>query len=217
MKIGILGGTFDPPHVGHLNISLEAIKRFQLNKVIWLITKKNPLKKKSASNDISNRIKLCNELIKKNKNIIKVEYTEEKTGSNFLFDNIDYIINKSFDHKHFFIMGADSFVKFNEWKKYNEILNKLSIIVMNRPEFSMKSLTFIPFVLKKYHLCCLSFETKFKDLYFSSFFAAIEFNDFIENSGLFITMIDSLFKISLYFFHLLNLTKLSAPIIKKCL
>ena len=56
MKIGILGGTFDPPHLGHLNISLEAIKRFQLNKVIWLITKKNPLKKKSASNDISNRI-----------------------------------------------------------------------------------------------------------------------------------------------------------------
>ncbi len=45
MKIGILGGTFDPPHVGHLNISLEAIKRFRLNKVIWLITKKNPLKK----------------------------------------------------------------------------------------------------------------------------------------------------------------------------
>ena len=55
MKIGILGGTFDPPHVGHLNISLEAIKRFQLNKVIWLITKKNPLKKKSASNDTSNK------------------------------------------------------------------------------------------------------------------------------------------------------------------
>ena len=46
MKIGILGGTFDPPHIGHLSISLEAIKRFQLNKVIWLVTKKNPLKKK---------------------------------------------------------------------------------------------------------------------------------------------------------------------------
>ena len=44
MKIGILGGTFDPTHVGHLNNSLEAIKRFQLNKVIWLITKKNHLK-----------------------------------------------------------------------------------------------------------------------------------------------------------------------------
>ena len=68
MKIGILGGTFDPPHIGHLNISLEAIKRFHLNKVIWLITKKNPLKKNNSSNDILNRIKLCNDFIKKNKN-----------------------------------------------------------------------------------------------------------------------------------------------------
>ena len=65
MKIGILGGTFDPPHIGHLNISLEAIKRFQLNKVIWLVTKKNPLKKSNSVNDISNRIKLCNHFIKK--------------------------------------------------------------------------------------------------------------------------------------------------------
>jgi nicotinate-nucleotide adenylyltransferase len=105
--------------------------------------KKSFKKEVSTSNDISNRIKLCNELIKKNKNIIKVEHTEEKTRSNFLFDNIDYIINKSLDHKYFFIMGADSFIKFNEWKKYNEILNKLSIIVMNRPEFSIKSLNSI--------------------------------------------------------------------------
>ena len=67
MKIGILGGTFDPPHIGHLNISLETVKRFQLNKVIWLVTKKNPLKKSNSVNDISNRMKLCNHFIKKNK------------------------------------------------------------------------------------------------------------------------------------------------------
>ena len=143
MKIGILGGTFDPPHIGHLCISLEAIKRFKLNKVIWLITNKNPLKRNNLANDISNRIKLCNEFIKKNKNIIKVQYTEEKTESNFLFDNISYIINKSVEHKYYFIMGADSFVKFSQWKRYNEILNKLSIIVINRPEFSIKSLNSI--------------------------------------------------------------------------
>ena len=90
-----------------------------------------------------NRIKLCNDFIKKNKNVIKVQYTEEKTESNFLFDNINYIINKSFNHKYYFIMGADSFIKFNQWKKYNEILNKLSIIIINRPEFSIKSLNSI--------------------------------------------------------------------------
>ena len=46
-KIGILGGTFDPPHVGHLNISKIAIKKLKLDKIIWLITKQNPLKKKT--------------------------------------------------------------------------------------------------------------------------------------------------------------------------
>ena len=143
MKIGILGGTFDPPHIGHLNISLEAIKRFQLKKVMWLITKKNPLKDNNSSNDIIQRIKLCNEFIKKNKNIINVQYIEDKTGSNFLFDNLKYIVNKFFNNKYYFIMGADSFIKFNQWKRYNEILNKLSIIVVNRPNFSIKSLNSI--------------------------------------------------------------------------
>ena len=80
MKIGILGGTFDPPHVGHLNISLEAIKRFRLNKVIWLITKKNPLKKNNSSNDVLNRIKLCNDFIKKIKTSLKFNTLKKKQG-----------------------------------------------------------------------------------------------------------------------------------------
>jgi nicotinate-nucleotide adenylyltransferase len=140
MRIGILGGTFDPPHIGHLTISLEAIKRFQLKKVIWLITRKNPLKKNNLSNDVIQRIKLCNEFIIKNKNIIDVQYIEEKTKSNFLIDNIKYVVNKSLHNEYYFIMGADSFVRFDQWKKYNEILSKLSIIVINRPDFSIKSL-----------------------------------------------------------------------------
>ena len=55
-KIGILGGSFDPAHKGHLAISKEAAKRFKLKKIIWAITKKNPFKKKSKTS-ISNRIK----------------------------------------------------------------------------------------------------------------------------------------------------------------
>ncbi len=126
MKIGILGGTFDPPHIGHLNISLEAIKRFHLNKVIWLITKKNPLKKNNSSNDILNRIKLCNDFIKKNKNVIKIQYTEEKTGSNFLFDNIDHIINKSLNHKYYFLSPIKNYV----WL-HSEVLHLLVVALNN--------------------------------------------------------------------------------------
>ena len=73
-KIGILGGSFDPAHKGHLAISREAIKRFNLKKVIWAITKKNPLKKKSFIS-LENRIKHCRKVIGTN-NLIKVKFYE---------------------------------------------------------------------------------------------------------------------------------------------
>ena len=61
-KIGILGGTFDPAHKGHLTISKEAVKRFMLKEVIWAITKKNPFKRKSNTN-LTIRIKNCKKII----------------------------------------------------------------------------------------------------------------------------------------------------------
>ena len=60
-KLGILGGSFDPAHKGHLAISKEAAKRYKLKKIIWAVTKKNPLKKKSQKN-VAERIKSCNKL-----------------------------------------------------------------------------------------------------------------------------------------------------------
>ena len=66
-KIGILGGTFDPAHKGHIKISLEAKKKFDLNKVIWAITKKNPFKKKNNMS-LKQRIKFAKKLIIKIEN-----------------------------------------------------------------------------------------------------------------------------------------------------
>ena len=62
-RIGILGGTFDPAHKGHLAISKEAFRKYKLKKIIWAITKKNPMKKKSKTS-ISDRIKGCKKIIK---------------------------------------------------------------------------------------------------------------------------------------------------------
>ena len=67
-KIGILGGTFDPPHIGHLHISKIALKKLKLNNVIWVITKRNHLKKKPYLN-IKLRIKLSKYILKKQKKI----------------------------------------------------------------------------------------------------------------------------------------------------
>ena len=74
-KIGILGGSFDPAHKGHIAISKEAFKKFGLKSVIWAITSQNPFKKKT-SNNLKKRISFCKKLIKNNK-FIKVKYFED--------------------------------------------------------------------------------------------------------------------------------------------
>ena len=67
-NIGILGGSFDPPHKGHLYISTYSLKVLKLKKIIWVITKKNPLKE-SPFFSLAMRKKLCNKIIKKYKKI----------------------------------------------------------------------------------------------------------------------------------------------------
>ena len=74
-KIGILGGSFDPAHKGHLAISKEALKRLKLKKIIWAITKKNPFKKLSNINLLA-RIKYCKKVIGNN-DFIKVKFYKD--------------------------------------------------------------------------------------------------------------------------------------------
>ena len=87
-RIGILGGSFDPAHNGHLAISKEAVKRFKLEKIIWAITKKNPFKIKSSLS-LQSRIKGCKKIIKKNK-FIEVKFYENKIKSNKTINLINY-------------------------------------------------------------------------------------------------------------------------------
>ena len=92
IKIGILGGTFDPPHKGHLHISKIAIKKIKLKKILWVVTKKNPLKSKPYLK-IKERIKLSKEIAKKDKKII-VKYFDEKIRSTNTIDLLYYIKKK---------------------------------------------------------------------------------------------------------------------------
>ncbi|MDC1130228.1 adenylyltransferase/cytidyltransferase family protein, partial [Candidatus Pelagibacter sp.] len=89
IKIGILGGTFDPAHEGHLEISKQARKRFGLKDIFWAITKQNPFKDESKSN-LKSRIQFAKKIIGKN-NYIKVKFYEEKIGSNRTIDLIKHL------------------------------------------------------------------------------------------------------------------------------
>jgi len=142
-KIGILGGTFDPAHKGHLEISKQAKKKYKLNYVIWAITKKNPFKKKSNTKLIT-RIKFAKKIIGLNK-FIKIRFYEKKTKSNKTIDLIRYIKRKNTISDLYFIMGADNLINFHRWHKWKSISQKCNIIVFDRMGYKTKSLKSITF------------------------------------------------------------------------
>ena len=142
-KIGILGGTFDPAHKGHLEISKQAKKKYKLNYIIWAITKKNPFKKKSNTKLIT-RIKFAKKIIGLNK-FIKIRFYEKKTKSNKTIDLIRYIKRKNTISDLYFIMGADNLINFHRWHKWKSISQKCNIIVFDRMGYKTKSLKSITF------------------------------------------------------------------------
>ena len=142
-KIGILGGTFDPAHIGHIKISREAKKKFKLDYIIWAVTKKNPFKNKSKLN-LNSRIKYAKKITKKEK-FIKIEFYENKIKSNKTINLINYFkkINKKLDI--YFIMGADNLINFHRWHKWKSISQKCNILVFDRQGYRAKSLKSITF------------------------------------------------------------------------
>jgi len=163
LKIGILGGTFDPPHKGHLKISKDSIKKFKLNYVIWAITKKNPFKKKSSLN-LKSRINFAKKITKKEK-LIKIKFYEKKIKSNKTVDLINYFKKKSKNIDIYFIMGADNLINFHKWHKWKSISRKCNILVFDRQGYRAKSLKSITY--KQLNKRNLSF-IKFKKVNISS-------------------------------------------------
>ena len=136
-KIGILGGSFNPAHKGHVVISKEAKKRFGLKYIVWAITKKNPFKKQSTTK-LFERIKFCKKIIGKNK-FIKVRFYEDKIKSNKTISLINYL-TKNKRNDIYFIMGADNLITFHKWYKWELISKRCNIVVFDRHGYKKKSL-----------------------------------------------------------------------------
>ena len=141
-KIGLLGGSFDPPHRGHLYISLEAKKFFSLDEVWWLVTPTNPLKiSKPAKYD--ERVYNCKNIVKNQPILIK-EY-EKKINSKYTYYSLNYLLNHYSNIKFFWLMGADNLINFHEWQKWKQIFNKIPIVIFRRHGYNSKALNSIAY------------------------------------------------------------------------
>ena len=135
--IGVLGGSFDPPHNGHLSISNFCVKKLKLDELIWVITKKNPFKKKSLFN-LNKRIDKCKILVKKYSKI-KVKYLENKVRSSKTIAIIRYLKKINKDSKIMYIIGSDNLVNFNKWEKWKEITKLVDLVVLSRQGFDNRA------------------------------------------------------------------------------
>ena len=162
-KIGILGGTFDPAHIGHIKISKSAKKKFKLDKVIWAVTKKNPFKTKSSLG-LEERMSYAKKINLKNK-FIRIRFYEDKIKSNKTINLIKFLLKKNKNTEIYFIMGADNLIYFHKWEKYNVITSLCKILVFDRDGYKSKSMKSLSF--KKYNKKGLEF-IKFKKIKISS-------------------------------------------------
>ena len=136
-KIGLLGGSFDPPHKGHLFISLEAKKILNLDEVWWLVTPKNPLKISEPAS-YEERVDNCKNITRNFP--IKIQEIEKKIQSDYSYKTINYILKHYNSIKFFWLMGADNLINFHKWEKWQKIFNNMSIVIFRRHGYNTKAL-----------------------------------------------------------------------------
>jgi nicotinate-nucleotide adenylyltransferase len=141
MNIGIFGGSFNPPHMGHVYISLQVKQKLNLNVIVWLVTPQNPLKKNHKNyTNLEDRVDLCKK-ITKNYNFIKIISIEDSFNLHYsylILRKITSLMNKS--NKLFWIMGEDNLTNIDKFKNWKEIITNYDCSVFARSNSTYKSL-----------------------------------------------------------------------------
>ncbi len=137
MRIGLLGGSFNPPHVAHRAISLFAIKRLKLDRVWWLVTPGNPLKDQDGLRDLNERTAAARKMA--NDPRIDVSCLESVIGTRYTVDTISYLRRRASGLRFVWIMGADNLAQFHRWQNWRRIASEVPMAVIDRPPQSFRA------------------------------------------------------------------------------
>ena len=136
--VGLLGGSFDPAHKGHLGISKIAIKKLKLKKIYWVITKKNPFKNETFYT-LDERIK-CAKKISRTQKKIQTIHLENIIKSSRTINLVNYFIKKKNIKNIYFIIGSDNLIRFHKWKSWKKIVKLVKLIVFSRKGYDKKGM-----------------------------------------------------------------------------
>jgi nicotinate-nucleotide adenylyltransferase len=158
-RIGLFGGSFNPPHPGHLAVSLSALRRLRLDWVWWLVSPQNPLKNPCDTSDFTERLAAARALVRHPR--VLVTDLEQRLGTRTtaeMLEAMDPILRRG---RFVWIMGADSFAGLHHWNDWRKIPARLPLAVLDRPGFAQAALTspaartLAPWRLKEHNAACL--------------------------------------------------------------
>lgn len=139
-KIGLFGGTFNPPHIGHLLIAKRIKNEFNLDKIIFIPAYHPPHKKPYDIIDAKHRLNMIEMLIKNEHNFVVSDFEIKKHSVSYTIDTIKHFINYFTKQELFFIVGSDNFYYIESWKDYKNLLYMVNFIIYIRQGFTRKKI-----------------------------------------------------------------------------
>lgn len=136
LKVGLFGGSFDPPHEGHVHITREALRRFGLDRIWWLVSPGNPLKARQPA-PLERRIATARALLSDPR--VEVTGLEATLGTRLTADTIAALQGLYPGTRFVWLMGADNLAQFHRWERWREIAERLPIGVLARPGWRLKA------------------------------------------------------------------------------
>lgn len=137
LKVGLLGGSFNPAHGGHVYVSVEALKRLQLDQVWWLVSPQNPLKPVAGMAPLEERLATAAAVARHPR--IKVTALEARLGTRYTADTLRRLATWR-DHRFVWLMGADNLAQLPRWRHWQAIVAACPVAVFERAPYSYRAL-----------------------------------------------------------------------------
>ena len=135
--IGLLGGSFNPPHAGHRLVTLTALKRLGLDRIWWIVTPGNPLKDTRDLPAQQDRMMAARRLMPES--AVAITGFESAIGTRYTLDSLRYLKRRCRGVRFIWIMGADNLLQFHRWQGWREIAKLMPIVVVDRPGATLKA------------------------------------------------------------------------------
>jgi len=137
-RIGILGGSFNPAHRGHLDLSLKALHRLGLDEVWWMVSPQNPLKPVAGMAPFAERLAGARRLARDRR--IKVTDIEDRLGTTYTAESLGLLRRRCPDCRFVWLMGADNLAQIDRWRAWKQIFHLVPIAIFARPTYCFSAL-----------------------------------------------------------------------------